>query len=294
MLARFAPLLLSFVASALAQGEQPTPLSGVTVTAPSRFTALSGVTVQTFKDMRPCRQPMDGRWPSDLFDQGARARARRAGPSPGTEDYLRKDLAAIGMGTRNYAQMTFVIARNGERQLPVLEQRFACLGKLRSVSFLHVSDANFDDYEIDFDNGALEATIAPLDELNRSRAQYLRFYEPQPLTRELGALIASLQKDRPDRRAVAPSLAPELEERWPFLHEKFAGWGRVESIDFVRQTSTGAYIYLVTLGPSGRSRSGEVLDTAWAVTAEPGGGQLASLTYAIFSGHEGEPADAPR
>jgi hypothetical protein len=287
---RFAPVLFSClaagvgtlaVAQPVADGAGPTALSGVTVTATRKATPLSPLTVAALANLTLCRKPNDGVWPSYLFDQSAKVQERRADPSPGTADYVRTDVAAIQMGTRDYPHMTAVIARNAQRQLPVLEQRFKCLGAFRSISFLHVSDANFDDYEIEFENGALEATIAPLDDFNRSRAQYLRFYEPQPVTTELGELIVSLQKDRPDRRAISAEFAPELEDRWPILRQKFAGWGRLESVDFVRKTETGAYIYLVALG---RGRPERPLKTAWSVTVDPADSKLDSLTYAFLSG----------
>ena len=290
---RFAPVLFSCLVAgagtvALAQpaadAAAPTALSGVTVTVTRRATPLSALTVAALANLTLCRKPMDGRWPPSLFEQSDEARAARTGPSPGTEGYVRTDVAAIQRGTRDYGHMTAVIARNARRQLPVLEQRFRCLGAFKSISFLHVSDMNFDDYEIEFENGALEATIAPLDDFMRSRAQYLRFYEPQPLTNALSDLIASLQKDHPDRRALSAAFAPELEDRWPILRRKFAGWGRLASIDFVRKTETGAYIYLVSLGRSGPTVSDAVMKTAWAVTVEPEGGRLDSLTYAILTG----------
>jgi hypothetical protein len=291
MSVRFAPVLFSCLLAcegtavqAQPAAEQPTPLSGVTVTVTRKATPLSAVTVAALANMTLCRKPDDGQWPAYLFDQSNRARGRRSDPSPGTADYVGTDVAAIQMGTRDYPHMTPVIARNAERQLPLLEQRFRCLGAFKSIRFLHVSDADYDDYEIEFENGALEATIAPLDDFNRSRAQYLRFYEPQPLTNELGALIASLQKDHPDHRAISAAFAPELEDRWPILHQKFAGWGRLESVDFVRKTEAGAYIYLVALGRSGFRRSDDVMKTAWSVTFDPGDGKLDSMTFAILTG----------
>lgn len=288
---RVAPVLLSCLlagSAALAQpaadGGQPTALSGVTVMVTRRSTPLSPITVAALANMTLCRKPTDGLWPVNLFDQGGEPGAGRTGPSPGTEAYIRADVAAIQKGARDYGHMTAVIARNAQRQLPVLEQRFKCLGALKSIRFLHISEANFDDYEIEFENGALESTIAPLNERGQSRAQYLRFYEPQPVTDELGALIASLQKAHPDRGAVSPAFAPELEERWPILSRKFAGWGRLESADFVRETETGAYIYLVSLGRSGPNLSDVVMKTAWSVTVDPGDGKLDSVTYAILTG----------
>jgi hypothetical protein len=288
---RFAPFLFSCLlagagTSVLAQptASQPTPLSGVTVTATRKATPLSAVTVAALANLTLCRKPMDGRWPAYLFDQSDQVQARRTEPSPGTAEYIRTDVAAIQMGTRDYPHMTAVIARNAQRQLPVLEQRFRCLGAFKSISFLHVSDANFDDYVIEFDNGALESTVAPLDEFNRSRSQYLRFYEPQPLTNDLGVLLASLQKDHPDHRAISAAFTPEIEDRWPILHQKFAGWGRLESVDFVRKTADGAYIYLATLGRGGNGRSDEALKTAWSVTVGPGDGKIDSMTYAILTG----------
>lgn len=290
---RFAPVLFSCLlagaatpalAQAVADGGQPTPLSGVTVTATRKATPLSPVTVAALANMTLCRKPTDGLWPGSLFDQTEQVKTRRSGPSPGTEDYVRADVAAIQKGTRDYAHMTFVIARNAERQLPVLEGRFRCLGAFKSIRFLHVSDANFDDYEIEFENGALESTVAPLDELQRSRAQYLRFYEPQPTTNAVGKLIASLQRAHPNHAVVSAALTPELEDRWPILRRKFAGWERVESVDFVRRTDAGAYIYLVALGRGGFSPSREVMKTAWSVTVDADDGKLDSLTYAILTG----------
>jgi hypothetical protein len=290
---RFAPVLFSCLVAgagtaALAQpaadGGKPTALSGLTVTVTRKATPLSALTVAALANLTLCRKSTDGRWPLSLFDQGDEASERRTDPSPGTEDYVRADVAAIQRGTRDYGHMTAVIARNAQRQLPVLEQRFKCLGAFKSIRFLHVSDMNFDDYEIEFENGALEATIAPLDDFGRSRAQYLRFYEPQPLTNALGGLIAALQKDHPDHGAISADFAPELESRWPILRRRFAGWGRLESIDFVRRTESGSYIYLVTLGHSGFGPTGGVLKTAWAVTVDPGDSKLDSLTSAVLTG----------
>ena len=294
MRVRFAPVLFvclvagvtpeGALAQPAADSGKPTPLSGITVAVPRKFTTLSGVTLQTFLDRRPCRMSSDGPRPGYLFDQSSNAKTHRADPSPGTEEYLRKDIDAIAKGARDYDDMTPQIAANAKRQLPVLEQRFKCLGDVKSIKFLHVSDVDFDDYEIDFKNGALELAIAPLNEFKRSHAQYLRFYEPKPMTDELRYLIASLQKDHPDRGAVSPALAPDLEDRWPILHDKFKGWGRLESIDFVRKMDDGSYVYLVTLGRSGLSLSDAVMRTAWSVKVAAGDNKFVAMTYAIFNG----------
>jgi hypothetical protein len=257
-----------------------TELSGLTVLVP-RSTKLSGLTVLSgLKDVRPCQKTVDGPWPSALFDPGAQA--SRSRPSPGTREYFGRYVAAQESGKPNYDEMTKDLARTVRNQFEVLQQRFRCLGEVKSIDFLHVSDAGYDDYRLTFKNGVLEWAIAPLDDHQKSHSQYARFFQPRPATNELIDLIRSLQADSPQYDGLSPDLAAELKDRWPTLRDKFKGWGQLESVYFVRQADNGAYLFLVSLYRRGRF-SASVLRTAWAVGVDPETGKLTSMAYTIFN-----------
>jgi hypothetical protein len=247
-------------------------------------TELSGLTVvaRNLPDMTQCRMPLDGRWPADLFDQSSKTAKHRTDPSPGTEEYLRKDVDFIENGTRNYGEMTPQLSEIAKIELPILEQRFKCLGSIQSIKFLHVSDADYDDYEVNFQNGAFEWAIAPLNNLQQSHSQFIRFFEPRPATNELRGLIRSFQNKHPEYDAISPTFSSSMEERWPILRDKFKEWGRLESIYFVRQTDYGSYIYLATLRNTGFSWSDLPMRTAWSITLDPEDGKIASMAYTIF------------
>jgi len=80
-------------------------------------------------------------------------------PSPGTEGFVRRWLAAA---TANYGDMSPALARDARQQLPQARFMLWSFGALKAVRFLRVSPQGADLYEADFDNGRLFVRVPPL------------------------------------------------------------------------------------------------------------------------------------
>ena len=95
----------------------------------------------------------------------AEALARRVqenAPSPGTEQALRKTLAAIAAGDPNYADMTPPLAATVRQQFPALRDAMQQWGPLKSITFKRVGPGGGDQYEVGFQHNAMVWAVAPL------------------------------------------------------------------------------------------------------------------------------------
>jgi bla regulator protein blaR1 len=78
----------------------------------------------------------------------------------GSEEALRRILAAIASGTLDYAGMTASVAQSARLQLPRYRDAVAKLGTVQSVSFSGVLPDGSDDYIVKFANGDTEWRIS--------------------------------------------------------------------------------------------------------------------------------------
>ena len=146
-----------------------------------------------------------------------------------------------------------------------------CRGPLKEIKFLHVSEADYDDYEAVFQDGALEWEVAPLDADQAAHQTSIRYFNPQPATRRFGDWLKSIQRGRPDYGALTPELASKVRDQSPGLQASFKKWGWLESVYFMREPESGAYIYLATF---------EHRRVVWKVGALDNKDRLTVLNYA--------------
>jgi hypothetical protein len=247
---RALPVLLAALGlplNALAQspdnGSEPAPLSGVTVTARTSVD-LSGITVVGGCAVIPPDETHNAReW------NPAPSAAPRAGPSPGTLEFLEKTITMFARQTAydpaTAPKMDIALARATEVQFRVLSSWVKCRGAPKSIKFLHVSELGYDDYEVDFANGAIEWEVAPL----RYQAVYqtdFRYFYPQPASRQLVELLKSMERGKPNYADLTPELAATVQAQWPALQMSLKGWGGLESIYFLRHGDDGSYVYVVS------------------------------------------------
>jgi hypothetical protein len=78
----------------------------------------------------------------------------------GSEEALRRTLAAIASGSVDYAGMTAPVAQSARSQMTRYQEAVAILGALQSVSFASVLPDGSDDYIVKFANGDTEWRIS--------------------------------------------------------------------------------------------------------------------------------------
>lgn len=89
-------------------------------------------------------------------------RIRENVPSPGTEQALRKTIAAVMAGDPNYADMTPPLAAAVRQQLPALREEMQAWGPLTSIKFKRVGPGGGDQYEVTFQHKSSVWGVAPL------------------------------------------------------------------------------------------------------------------------------------
>jgi D-alanyl-D-alanine carboxypeptidase len=85
--------------------------------------------------------------------------ASRSTPQPGAEDAVRKLITDVANGEPDYSTMSDQLAGATRAQLPMLQQTFAGLGAIRSVTFSGVDLRGADTYRVEMENGALDFSI---------------------------------------------------------------------------------------------------------------------------------------
>jgi hypothetical protein len=146
-----------------------------------------------------------------------------------------------------------------------------CRGSLKSIKFLHVSADNFDDYEVEFANGAIEWEVAPLNLSGQARQSAARYFYPQPETRKFADFLDSMAVGRPNYSYLTPELASTVQAQWPTLQKAFKDWGHLNVVFFLRQTDDGIYDYVV--GFTHRK-------VVWEVAPLDENGRLTDFNYA--------------
>lgn len=84
-------------------------------------------------------------------------------PSPGTEAALRFSLQSLEAGTPDLSNMTPTLAAITKPQLPAMLANIQSLGPLQSITFKTVAPGGADIYDVQFDRGAMEWRVMPLN-----------------------------------------------------------------------------------------------------------------------------------
>lgn len=206
-----------------------------------KATEVSGLTVNS-----TCSAPaIDSQWPSAWFDAPADLKGKRTEESEGTRAFILRLITDIGNGSPDYTHMGDQMASEARRKLALTRLWIVCRGAFKDIKFLHVSQEGYDDFEVDFSNGAIEWEIKPLNSHGIAEHTALRFYYPQPATKQFEKLVTSLKRGRPDYDLLTSDTAAALEAAWPSLRKTFESWRGSPYIYFLRQGDDGSYTYLV-------------------------------------------------
>lgn len=231
-----------------------------------KATEVSGVTVNSH-----CGIPAAGRqWPSAWFDAPSDSRNKRTEESAGTRAFILKLMADIRNGAPDYARYGDQLDREMHAKFGLTRLWIVCRGAFKDIRFLHVSQAGYDDFEVDFSTGALEWEIKPLNVDQVAEQTAIRFYYPQPVTRQFEDLLKSLEWGQPNYFALTKDCAAKLEAQWPQLQAAIKIWPGPPSIFFLRRGDDGSYTYLVTY---------RQFRALWEVGPLDRAGKITSLKY---------------
>jgi len=106
---------------------------------------------------------------SQLEKTAQRIRDQRA--APGSDEAIRKLFAGLASGKPDYEIFTPQMAELTRQNLPGLQPFIANLGGLKGLTFKKVSDNGSDEYDADFEKGALRITLG-LDEDGKVAAAF--------------------------------------------------------------------------------------------------------------------------
>ena len=111
---------------------------------------------------------------SQVFAPGA----VRGTPQPGAVAALRRISAEAAAGMPDYDLLSPLMADAFRTNLSVMQEQFAALGAIESITFVRVSPAGADVYDVQYRNGGLRWTIALADGITEMAAA-----EPIPASR---------------------------------------------------------------------------------------------------------------
>lgn len=228
-------------------------------------TALPGLTVKA-----GCPTPPELRWPDRMFDAQSGSKNKRTQESPGTREYILRDIAAIRNNTRDYKHMSLGLARIARQQRSSAKLWIVCRGVFKDIKFLHVTQNGDDDFEVDFSGGPLEWEVKPLDSHQVTEQFAIRFFLPQPATQQFEDLLNSMQRGRPDYAALTPDFAAKVQAQWPTLDQTLKDWGKRAYVLFLRQEDDGSYTYEVGFGQR---------KVIWSLAPLDPAGKIAALSY---------------
>jgi hypothetical protein len=97
-----------------------------------------------------------------IDDAALAARIKANTPSAETEASLRRYIDSLEKGQPNYDEMTPIMADAVRRQLPTIQAYIKRWGALTSITFKLVDAQGFDDYDVRFEHGHADWSVAPL------------------------------------------------------------------------------------------------------------------------------------
>lgn len=238
-----------------------------TVVDGGKSTEVSGLTVEAHTG--PC-PPGNPNAPNAHFDAPPDTKVKRTQESSGTRAFIQ----ALAAGSRNndidYTHMPPRMAKLMREQFPRAEPFIACQGVFEGIKFLHVSQDGDDDFEVDFSNGTLEWEVSPFHAIQLTYQTYVRYYFPQPATRQLADWLKSIEEGRPNYADLTPDTATRLLAHWPALQTSLKDWGQRKGLHLLRQDDDGAYVFLVTY---------EHRQVVWKASPPNADGKFTALTY---------------
>jgi hypothetical protein len=174
-----------------------------------------------------------------------------SGPSPGTEEAVRQNIAGLSAGAPAYQIMMPGTANATRQQLKGLEDMAKALGPLKTLTFKDINPRGWDTYHAVYENGEAQWTIQPL--INGKVGgilitnAILNHAEPHP-DREasLRRYVESLEKGTPNYEDMVPDLADTVRAQLPQILETINLLGPLQSINFEHTSAGGADVYLVT------------------------------------------------
>jgi hypothetical protein len=96
------------------------------------------------------------------FEAAREARIANKTPSPGTEESLRRFVDSMQKGQPKYDEMTPLLAAANRSQVPRTGPLMKSFGALKSLTFRTVNAQGMDVYDVIFEQGRVEFSIAPL------------------------------------------------------------------------------------------------------------------------------------
>jgi hypothetical protein len=257
---------LCALAQSPAESGKPTEVTGVVV-ALHKPTKVTGLTVTA-----GCPLPADSGFANVMFDAPPNTVAWRTEPSAGTKEWLEKNVAMFEAGTMADApRMDAGLTKIAKEQIKLAHLWVMCRGALKSIKFLHVSAAGYDDYEVEFANGAIEWEVAPLNASGQAYQSTARYFYPQPESRVFRNFLDSISTNRPNYSNLAPAFASTVQAQWPELQKSVKDWGRLNALVFLRQEDDRSYDYVAVFAHR---------KVVWEVAPLDDKGRLTDLNYA--------------
>jgi len=259
-----AVLSLAVVAAPLCGQAQPVAQDG-------KPAEVSEVTVEGRKG--DCLTPVDSRRPNAIgkwHDAPSDGKTKRTEESAGTRALIPMIVDAHEETDFDFTHIHPGLAKLVREQLPRSRRVFACLGVLKGIKFLHVSQAGWDDFEVDFSDGALEWAVKPFNARQMTEGIHYLYFFPQPATKPFEDWLKSTDQGRPQYAGFAPNLASKLQAQWPALQTALKAWGPLKGYRFVRQHDDGAYVYLAAY---------EHRRVVWTISPPNADGKLTAMTY---------------
>lgn len=232
-------------------------------------TEVSGLAVEGRKAAE-CPTPGASYAPNRFVDAPQDAKTKRTEEGAGTRAFVAMMVAGTGSNTMDYTHMAPGLAKAVRAGAPRAIPFTVCQGAFKGIKFLHVSEAGWDDFEVDFSNGALEFAVAPFDSHQLTSGAFFRLFYPQPATRRFEDLLKSMERGRPNYADLTPDVASRLQAQWPALQTSLKDWGRLKGIRFVRQEDVGSYVYLATY---------DHRQVVWTASPPNADGKFGALTY---------------
>jgi hypothetical protein len=233
-----------------------------------KSTDVSGLTVEALKATE-C--PLgDSHFSGKRYDAPPDTKNKRTEESAGTRALILMIIAGQRDNNIAYTHIDPRLAKLVRAQGPHINLVVGCQGTFKGIKFLHVSQDGWDDFEVDFRNGALEWAIKPFNSHQVTEGIVFRLFYPQPATKPFEDLLKSMERGEPNYADLTPDFTSKLEARWPALQKSLKDWGRLKGFRFVRQEDDGSYVYLATY---------EHHQVVWTALPPNADGKFTALTY---------------
>jgi hypothetical protein len=235
--------------------------------------ARKATTVSELTITASCPIPaIDSNWPDSQYDAPADTANRRTEESLGTRAFILSRIVDARKGAADYAHMGVRLSRAVRSQMPVTKLWIICRGAFKDIKFLHVSKQDLDDFEVDFEKGAIEWEVKPLDSNQVVEQSGFRIYYPRAETRKLEDFLTSIKRGQPNYADLTPESAAAIQAQWPDLQASLKAWGPRGSLYFTMREDDGSYLFRTLF------KHGQVL---WSVGPLDAKSKITKLSYAV-------------